>query len=87
MRRGGWKGGWPTPDTVIKFLEGLQSRISRQAGEEANELRAVKEADLTASGVPFDGNLYAWDLQFYHRLLVKTKYKMDYERIQEYFPA
>lgn len=75
-----------TPETVIKFLEDLQSRISRQAREEANELRAVKEADLTASGVPFDGNLYAWDLQFYHRLLVKTKYKIDYERIREYFP-
>jgi len=75
-----------TPKTVIEFLEDLQSRISRQAREEANELRAVEEADLTASGVPFDGNLYAWDLQFYHRLLVMTKYKMDYERIQEYFP-
>ncbi|KAK0622360.1 metallopeptidase MepB [Immersiella caudata] len=75
-----------TPDTVIEFLDDLRSRISRRAREEVAELLAVKEADMLALGVPFDGSLYTWDLSYYSRLLVKKKYDVDYQKISEYFP-
>jgi len=76
-----------TPDAVMKFLNDLISRAAPRAREQVAELLALKEADLAASGVPFDGNLYVWDLSYYGRLLVKKKYNVDHQKIAEYFPV
>ncbi|KAK0640639.1 peptidase family M3-domain-containing protein [Cercophora newfieldiana] len=75
-----------TPETVIAFLDDLRSRISRRAREEAGELLGVKEKDLMALGIPFDGNIYIWDLSYYSRSRAKKKYNVDPLKAAEYFP-
>ncbi|KAK4444171.1 peptidase family M3 [Podospora aff. communis PSN243] len=75
-----------TPETVVQFLDELRSRISPRVKKEVAEILAAKEADMLASGRPFDGNVYARDIYDYPDLIAKRKYSVDYEEISQYFP-
>jgi metallopeptidase MepB len=75
-----------TPDTVIKFLDDLCSHTLQHVKKEVDELLAIKKADLSTSDIPFDGNIYSWDLAFYARILKEQKYNIDQLKVAEYFP-
>jgi Zn-dependent oligopeptidase len=38
------------------------------------------------SGANQDGVINGWDLMYYHTILLDTEYKLDEDKIKEYFP-
>jgi metallopeptidase MepB len=77
-----------TPETVMKFLDDLKTRVVPYRSRDINELLQVKKADLEAQGVSFDDKdkYYAWDNAYYGRLLKEQKYSVDQIEVSQYFP-
>ncbi|KAF2636763.1 peptidase family M3 [Massarina eburnea CBS 473.64] len=75
-----------TPETVMTFLNDLCDRAFRNKSKDVEELLHTKQADLSARGLPIEGELYKWDLPFYTRLLKEKEYSIDVWKIAEYFP-
>jgi thimet oligopeptidase len=67
---------------VAKFYEDLRPIIRRKAQLDFDEFAAAKRAHM---GNP-DAKLQAWDQFFYEEWLLKHKYAVDSQKVQEYFP-
>ena len=70
------------PETVQKFEEDLVNLIHKKGMSELKNLTQLK-IDKT-------GNMTAvindWDLSFYSNEFIKKNFKLDSEKIREYFP-
>lgn len=80
-----------TADTVMKFLDDLCSRTLQSVKKEVSELLATKKEESVTSDMPFDGNIYAWDLPFYSRIQKERKQDINQRQVTEiqvaeYFP-
>lgn len=76
-----------TPEQVNQFLRDLRQRLSPIGTEEASRLVEYKRRDYEARGLPFDGNLYLWDVAFYSRVMKEAEYSVDEVEISQYFPV
>lgn len=74
-------------DKVNEFLDDLRVRLAPGGLKEADKLREYKKKDCEERGVPFDGNIYTWDLSFYSRKLREQEYSIDEMKISQYFPV
>lgn len=72
--------------TAMEFLNTLHEKLLPAAKVERDRLLEVKKEHVAGRGETFDGKLNAWDLSFYHNLLLKKEYGVDEQRITEYFP-
>lgn len=72
--------------TVDDFLADLRERLAAGGVKEIDHLLALKKADTTELGLPFDGNYYLWDHRYYDRLMIEKEYSIDENEIAEYFP-
>ncbi len=70
------------PDTVWKFYRDLGELVRKKAERDYEEFVAAKREH---TGNP-EAELYPWDQSFYNKLLLKTKYEVDSQKVQEYFP-
>lgn len=72
--------------TVMAFLNGLKDRLAERAKADLEKLRKFKGTlsadDLGAS----NSDLYVWDLPLLSAKLKEKDYKLDKEKIREYFP-
>lgn len=67
---------------VTEFLEGLKTKLAaRNKADLDNLLKFKKELDPSAKG------LDAWDVGYLANQLQKRDYKLDSEKVREYFPA
>lgn len=73
-------------DNVFKFLGELQEKLQPQGKAELERLREFKKADLKERGLPPQDDYYAWDHSFYDNLLLEKQYKVDHQKISEFFP-
>lgn len=73
-------------ETVLDFIEGLRAKLIPFAEKEFEVLRQLKEKDCKERGIEFDGKINAWDIKFYENILLDTEYKLDHDKIKEYFP-
>ncbi len=71
------------PYTVKKFLSQVRKAVSSKAKQDLKELAEAKRDYLKLSKTP---KLYAWDIDFYKNIIVETKYKLDENKVKEYFP-
>ncbi|MBK9120053.1 MAG: Zn-dependent oligopeptidase [Phycisphaerales bacterium] len=71
-----------SPETVLKFYEELRPVIRRKATADFAEFTAAKREH---TGNP-EAQVQAWDQFFYENWLKRTRYAVDGEKVQEYFP-
>lgn len=50
-------------------------------------LLALKQKEHAERGLPFDGELYAWDSNYYDHKLIQTRLGIDVQRLREHFPV
>jgi len=70
-----------TPANVWNFEHDLVEKLTPHVTKELDELRALKQAEHT--GAPVD--IYDWDLGFYKKKLLDTKYQLNVDEVKEYF--
>lgn len=73
-------------ENVSKFLRELAEKLLPLWQEEKTYLLSLKEKECKEMGIPFDGNLYFWDLRYYTTLVEELKYAVDQSKLREYFP-
>jgi metallopeptidase MepB len=74
------------PATVDTFLSDLRGRLTGGGAKELEHLLELKTKDEASRGLQSDGNYYLWDHRYYDRMLVEEEYKIDENKIAEYFP-
>ena len=75
-----------TPMAVNNLLNDLRARLAPLAAKELNQFLEAKRKECEARNLPFDGNLYYWDLPFYASMITKQEHDLDDKKIAEYFP-
>lgn len=70
------------PETVERFLDGLERRLAPIGGRERSELVRLKDQEL---GAESDHVIRAWDWRYYDNQRLKEA-AVDEEEIKEYFP-
>ena len=68
-----------TPQAAIDFLDALAPASTAKAASEAQEMQAMIDAQHGGF------KLQAWDWEFYHEQLRKTKYDLDEAQVRPYF--
>ncbi|KAG9603658.1 zincin, partial [Aureobasidium melanogenum] len=75
-----------TPNTVMRFLDDLNSRLSAGVKAEVDELKILKSQDLDSRGELSDGKMYLWDQPFYNRMMLEKESSIDRQQVAEFFP-
>ncbi|KAH9854692.1 metallopeptidase MepB [Lenzites betulinus] len=76
-----------TGKRVEEFLDDLERQLHPVGEQDCATLLALKKAEHTERGLPFDGELYAWDSNYYDRRLLETRLNLDVQRLKEHFPV
>lgn len=71
---------------VRRFLTELADKLQPLWAKEKKVLLELKEEECKRHGIPFDGELHAWDVAFYKNLVEERHYKVDQEKLRPYFP-
>lgn len=75
-----------SPDTVLPFLEDLNTKLTPLWEKEVQVLLRYKQEECKDLGQDYDGKLNAWDLAHYMYLVEQKDYQVDHETIKAYFP-
>jgi metallopeptidase MepB len=70
-----------TPKTVDNFLGDLRERLSPGGVKELEKLKQLKKQETGSAD-----NYFLWDHRFYDTLMLERDYKLDQQKIAEYFP-
>ncbi|MDR4504755.1 MAG: Zn-dependent oligopeptidase [Candidatus Scalindua sp.] len=68
-------------ETVIKFQEDLLKSTEEKFQNEIAELCKIKIAETGNE----DSKINSWDIPYYQAKYLKTKFKIDYDKLKEYF--
>jgi thimet oligopeptidase len=81
-------GAWQTASRMVKntetvwaFENSLIARVKEKTAQDINELLQVKRKYLNDQNVSV---INPWEASFYNNLLIKEKYALDQEKLQEY---
>ena len=75
-----------SPETVMIFLDDLNSRLSAGAKRDVDGLKELKRQDLAKRGEDKDDKFWLWDYAYYHRMMLETQFSVDGKAIAEFFP-
>lgn len=75
-----------TQQAVVDFLNDLHEKLLPLGRKELGRLLELKQTEMNARNEPFDGKINSWDYGYYMRLLEEHEYKIDQNKIKEYFP-
>jgi Zn-dependent oligopeptidase len=76
-----------TPEAVTPFLKKLSQQLEPLAAQERDYLLQLKRQELLAQGKGVVGlELHPWDTRYYQNQAKTKKYKVDHERLKQYFP-
>ncbi len=70
------------PEVVWDFENSLAGKVKPKAIFDLNELLQVKKDLLDSEN---EGIINAWESAFYSNLILKNKYRVDQEKVKEYF--
>uniref|UniRef100_A0AAQ5XJT1 Thimet oligopeptidase n=1 Tax=Amphiprion ocellaris TaxID=80972 RepID=A0AAQ5XJT1_AMPOC len=71
---------------VASFLEELARKLKPLGDEERAVILKLKEKECQKRGLPFDGELHAWDTRYFMTQVEETQYAVDQNLLKEYFP-
>ncbi|XP_072244937.1 thimet oligopeptidase [Leuresthes tenuis] len=71
---------------VAGFLEELSRRLKPLGEEERSVILKLKEKECRTRGLPFTGELHAWDTRYFMTQVEETQYAVDQNLLKEYFP-
>lgn len=69
------------PANVWAFLDDLQAKLTPHVAPEAEELRKLKEIQHPNEKAVIE----AWDIQYYGKKLLDTKYSLNTDEVKQYF--
>jgi thimet oligopeptidase len=69
------------PATVWAFLDDLQAKLTPHVGPELDQLRALKSAQYPDKA----DTLQVWDITYYSKKLLDTKYSLNTDEVKQYF--
>eukprot|EP00127_Corallochytrium_limacisporum_P006508 Clim_evm39s229 gene=Clim_evmTU39s229 len=75
-----------SPEAVSNFLQDLNQKLAVRGQEELDDLKQLKSKECEATGTSYDGVINAWDFRYYMTMLMKERYDIDHNAIQQYFP-
>ena len=70
-----------------QFLSDLEQKLHPLGLQERERLLALKRQEHKAKELPFDGEYYAWDYNYYHEKYIQSNLDLDAQVIKEYFPV
>ncbi|EIW59235.1 Metalloprotease [Trametes versicolor FP-101664 SS1] len=76
-----------TGQAVEEFLTDLEQRLRPVGLQDRAVLLALKQKEHAERDLPFDGELYAWDSNYYDHKLIQTRLGIDVQRLREHFPV
>jgi len=68
------------PETVWSFLDDLKDKLTAPAEKQNNELKELKQQQH-----PDATELNAWDVSYYEKRLLDTKYQLNTDEVKQYF--
>ncbi|KAM4574459.1 thimet oligopeptidase [Fundulus diaphanus] len=71
---------------VAGFLEELARKLKPLGEEERAVLLQLKQKECERRGLPFDGQLHAWDTRYFMTQVEETQYSVDQNLLKEFFP-
>uniref|UniRef100_A0A8C7SMI8 Thimet oligopeptidase n=1 Tax=Oncorhynchus mykiss TaxID=8022 RepID=A0A8C7SMI8_ONCMY len=71
---------------VAGFLEELARKLKPLGEEERHVILKLKKEECQKRGLPFKGELYAWDTRYFMTQVEETQYAVDQNQLKEYFP-
>ncbi|XP_022614790.1 thimet oligopeptidase [Seriola dumerili] len=71
---------------VACFLEELACKLKPLGVEERAVILKLKEKECQKRGLPFNGELHAWDTRYFMTQVEETQYAVDQNLLKEYFP-
>jgi thimet oligopeptidase len=81
-------GAWQTASRMVKntetvwaFENSLMTKVKEKTAQDVNELLQVKRKYLNDQNISV---ISPWETSFYNNLLIKEKYALDQEKLQEY---
>ncbi|XP_061540585.1 thimet oligopeptidase [Phycodurus eques] len=71
---------------VAAFLGELSRKLKPLGDAERSVILKLKEEECDKRGLPFNGQLYAWDTRYFMTQVEETQYAVDQNLLKEYFP-
>jgi thimet oligopeptidase len=74
-----------SPEKVKAFLEDLATKLDALWEKEILVLKKYKEEDCKENGVPYDGEIHAYDVPYLKNLVEEKDYQVDQNEVKKYF--
>ena len=75
-----------SPETVVKFLDAVKTKVHPITEEYLTQVRGLKKAELEARGDPSDDHFFMWDEFYYRTKLKELANPLSTDEVSEYFP-
>jgi len=74
------------PSNVKSFLSNIADKMQPLGKSDLELMRQMKKKECEQSNIDYDGKINMWDLKYFSTQIEEEKYKVDQNKLKEYFP-